>query len=420
MFDQGSLPVIDLVQPERELFVSRCSWPGISHWLWLVLMLAGCKVSADEVLQPIDIAVGEWAPFVTQYDEGYGHVTEKVTVVLERMGYRPNYLFMPWSQAKLKVRYNDEQTGPQATFPHLRTEEREKHFLISSKPIYEGCIRFFYNRRKLSGPVNVSTLEDLAAYRIGWVLGVSRDTEAKDTCDKDPMPTECCDKDPMPTECCYKDPMPTECFNKGTYQYPEDLKKALNGNDLGFETQYEAFKHLVNEDDEDVAIVPAIKEAGYELLYTLFPKDRFDIKIVGELSGDDKNACLAPPVHYYFLASRKNPRNEEFMDKFDEKYAEIDQETMDRIDRHADEMPSMRQPEVVLTTGDKAMVIVGRDKDDGTACHFPRGSRGLLLDWQPVMTDDITTSEPVATVKLITGSCRGKVLQIERKYVELR
>jgi hypothetical protein len=374
-------------------------------------MLAGWKVSADDALKPIDIAVGEWAPFVTQYTEGYGHVTERVTVVLERMGYRPNYLFMPWSQAKLRVRYNEGQTGPQATFPHRRTTEREKHFLISDKPIYEGCIRFFYNHRKLAGPVNVSTLEDLAVYRIGWVFGVPRDVSDKD--DKKDKEEIKCDN---PTSENY--PVKAGCFNAGTYQYPEKLKYALNKNDLGFETQYEAFRRLVDDEDESVQIVPAIEEAGNELLYTLFPQDRFNIKILNKSSGDDSKACLLP-VKYYFLASRKNPRNEEFMDKFDKKYSEIDQLTIDRIDRHAREMPTLRKPEVVLTTGETAAVIVGHEKDR-TACHLPRGTKGLLLDWQPVTTDGSATIEPVARVRIITGPCRGKELQIEGKYVELR
>lgn len=339
---------------------------------------ASSSAQTTEPLEPIEIAIGEWKPFVTQTVQGYGEVTEKVTVVLERMGYRPKYIFMPWGQAETLVKENESDIGPRATFPFINTENRRGAFFVSAKPVFEECINFFYNKNKTSRSqdISISTIADLTQFKFGFVS------------------------------------------QKGGYQYPAELTKVLEKKGTSFDNLFEAFDTLVDPTAEEVQVVPAILEVGEVLLFELFPEQRFTIDVLKQAKVENGNHCLVP-ANYYFLASKRNPNNAELMRKFNEVHAKIDSETTTRIKQKASERPSMRTPEVVLVARDSPGGITGEDAH-GRIYYLPRGTRGLLLEWSPASGQQRNDSTIKAKVWVISGPWRGKTLFVDRKFVVLK
>ena len=344
--------------------------------LYLLLISVSVNAHAGEALQPVDIAIGEWKPFVSQHVEGYGEVAEIISVALERMGYRPNYIFMPWGQAEEKVRQNETNLGPRATFPYRSTAKRREEFLLSVKPVFEACIRFFYNKDKVSEahPISISKLTELGRFKLGFVS------------------------------------------EEGGYQYPNELTAILNQGATKIHSLFELFNKLVDPAAENVQVVPEVLEVGQDLLYELFPEQYFNIGIVGEKSGP-RNCLL--PVEYFLLASRRNPNNAEFIRRFDIAYDSLDDEIATRIKRKAQSRPSLRKPAVILREHGSASLIKGRDAD-GTIYYLPRGTRGLLLTWMPPFNDTKNDPETRAEVRIITGPYRGKRLFVDGRHVELK
>lgn len=345
--------------------------------LSLLLVSALSTAHADEALQPVDIAIGEWKPFVTRYVEGYGEVAEIVTVVLERMGYRPNYIFMPWGQAEAKVRQNESDIGPRASFPYRSTAKRRAEFLVSSDPVFETCIKFFYNKDKVPTPhpLSISAVTDLARFKLGFV------------------------------------------GEEGGYQYPEKLRSVLNKGATKVGSLFELFSKLVDPAAENVQVVPEVAAVGQDLLYELFPEQQFSIGIVGEAIGKHRPRGCLLPVEYFFLMSRRNPNNAEFMRRFDVAHSSVGDETKTRIKRKAQARPSLRTPALFLRAHGSESLIRGRD-DDGTIYYLPRGTRGLLLNWKPPR-DAGSNSETQAEVRIISGPYRGKRLVVDGRHVEL-
>ena len=352
-----------------------------AYMLGIVILLmfhGSLSAQTNEPLEPIEIAIGEWKPFVTQTVDGYGEVTEIVTVVLERMGYRPKYIFMPWGQAEKLVRENESDIGPRATFPFTDTKKRRRAFFFSDKPVFERCINFFYNKDKLSQDIPISTIkEDLKEFKFGFVS------------------------------------------EEGGYQYPRELTEVLTEHGTPFDNLFEAFNKLVDPTAEEVQVVPAILEVGEELLFELFPEQRFTIDVLKEAKVKNRNHCLVP-AKYYFLASRRNPNNAELKSDFDKVHRNIDSETTARIKQKASERPSMRTPEVVLIARDSPGGITGRDDADDRIYYLPRGTRGLLLKWRPASGQQRNDSSIKAEVRVISGPYRGKTLFVDRKFVVLK
>lgn len=361
------------------LFLTRIR--AISIVILLAFLTQACQTlnsndNQNEDLTTIEIAVGEWKPFVTKDFEGYGEVPELITAILEEMGYQPVYKFMPWGQAERMVGDNEKDTGVRVTFPYAKTKKREDEFVTSSQPIFKACIRFFYNTDKVTGdePLSISSIDDLKKYKIGYVS------------------------------------------ESGGYQYPEELNNILK-KENAVDNLYEAFSKLVNPKDFNVQVVPEVEEVGEEFLYELFPENRFSIKIIEEKERSQKQ-CLVP-VEYYFMASKRNPNNDEFMKEFNKTHKLIaDSEIAERIKIKSNNRPTPNSPEITLDSCEKSSNLSGRNNKN-QIYHLPRGTKGLLLDWNMVQAKENTSTEVEATVKILTGPYRGKILTVDGRCLTL-
>lgn len=349
-------------------------------------MLEGCQneaVSLNENqnnnLTMVEVAIGEWKPFVTEDFEGYGEITELVSAILEKMAHKPHYQFMSWGQAENIVRKNEKDREPRVTFPYRDSNQRRREFLISEQPVFENCIRFFYNEKKINQnqPLAISSIDELKAksLKIGYVS------------------------------------------ESGGYQYPEKLDSLLQRKGVGsqFDTLYEAFSKLVDLDRKDVQVVPEVQAVGEEILYELFPEQRFNIKVIKE----NQDKCLLP-VKYYLMASKWNPHNTEFMEKFNTAYRSISRETKKRIEIRSHERPTPKISQISLDTCDESGNIVGYDEQN-TPYYLIRGTKGLLLDWKLVKPGNEINTEPVkASIKMLNGPYRGKQLTLNGNCVILQ
>ncbi|MFW6084361.1 MAG: hypothetical protein ACODAA_04035 [Gemmatimonadota bacterium] len=340
------------------------------------------RAVAQESLEPIELAVGEWRPFVSSWARGYGPIPVLVTEVLGRIGYRPRYVFMPWGQVERMVGRNEGRSGPRGMLPFRRTPEREGAFYVSERPLFCSCMRVFYNRRKVPGDPVLRSGDDLRPLNPAYVEAA------------------------------------------GGYRYPRGLEIVLHESGRPQPGLYEAFERLVDSDDP-VAAVPAETEVGRSLLTELFPEGRFDVELLREEPGASgrSNRCEAPtarsnadsaclfPVRYHFMLSRRNPHNSELMARFDDAYASLDQETLARTMVGAWERPTATHPAVRIES-DEAVTIPAVD-DVGREYVLPRGTRGLLLEWEA------DGRGARARVRVISGPHRGRNVRIDGRYVRL-
>ena len=277
------------------------------------------------------------------------------------------------------VASNETESGPRVTFPYLKTASREADFLYSDKPIFQACMKFFYNKEKISDPAmtRLTTLDDLSRYRIGYVA------------------------------------------ESAGFQYPKRLKPLLQKHGESSPGLYESFERLITDNASDVQVIPAVRAVGEHLLIELFPEAREKIALLQEPTTGPEDDCMLP-VEYYLLVSRKNPNNTEFMDRFNQEFErlEADKETVARINRHDEERGSLRHPLVRLGSSCTDSRVLA-DTISGKQIDIPRDSKGLLLDWSAMVDSKAHSPQTTATVRLISGPYRGMTVRLSGDLLRL-
>lgn len=340
--------------------------------------------AAADALMPVEIALGNWPPVIEDKRPGYGAVTEKITIVLRRMGYQPTYSFMPWDQAVDKVESNEIDSGPRITFPYLKTNPRETLFLYSEMPVHQDCMKFFYHKGKIRNPdiTRLSTWDDLRDDLIKYRIGYRKASLG--------------------------------------FQYPDELNKILkDSKDTHFKGLYDAFEKLTNDNELAVQVVPAEQKIGEHLLIELFPDAREKIGLLEKPATGRENACLLP-VDYFLLVSRKNPNNAEFIDRFDKEFKDFlaDKEAVARNARREKERGSLLQP-LVRLDGLPSRSYILADTKSGKRIHIPRGTRGILLKWNSPAKAKDDSPHVTAKVRLISGPYRGLTVTISGDHLRL-
>jgi polar amino acid transport system substrate-binding protein len=361
---------------EKDTFFLKIITIGAKSLTWVCLfLLVPFTSAADDCLKPIDIAIGEWKPYVSQELEGYGEVTQKITLILERMGYRPNYIFMPWGQAEMLVRKNAENYGPRGTFPFRQLGDRVKYFYFSEEPILQAHLVFFYNKEKIeTGSKEKAVLKkpkDLEKYKLGYIK------------------------------------------KSAGYEYPEELQKIFDKHGTAVDNDYLLFKRLIDNNDMNIQVVPELKEVGLDLLYNSFSGEQEKIKLFKKDITGVQDYFLT--VESFFLTSLLNPENKEFMDKFNKQHkALIDLGILEQISQKAKQQPSLRKPAVILTSESSVGYIKTIIKDK--VYLLPKGTKGLLLDWIPNDKNDAVK----AKIYILSYPYRGLEVTVDGRYVELQ
>jgi polar amino acid transport system substrate-binding protein len=117
--------------------------------------------------EDVDLTTSEYLPFTTEHAKNHGFCSEIVSTVIKKMGMNPVYTFYPWKRGQAAL--GDGEMW--ATFPYVKTREREQEYWFSAQPLFTSKISFFYHKDHLSNAVRWNTLEDLKSYKIGGVRG---------------------------------------------------------------------------------------------------------------------------------------------------------------------------------------------------------------------------------------------------------
>lgn len=124
-----------------------------------MLLLFSFSVRAE----PLSLSTLEWPPFVGQNLPGQGTTGARVRSICAVAGLEPRLSFLPWRRVLMEARAGLSQ----GYFPEYRSANREKEFYFSKAV---GCSVVGLVHRRDLVPVWTS-LEDLAAYRLGVVDG---------------------------------------------------------------------------------------------------------------------------------------------------------------------------------------------------------------------------------------------------------
>ncbi len=108
---------------------------GSAGLLLLALLLPGAATA-----ERVRLTTDEYAPLVSRHIEGHGLLTEIVNQTIRHMGLESELAFQPWRRGQAEVLAGRAW----ATFPYVKTPERERKYRFSSQPLFDNRIVFFY------------------------------------------------------------------------------------------------------------------------------------------------------------------------------------------------------------------------------------------------------------------------------------
>lgn len=224
--------------------------------VWSFLMMT-CHSHAED----LHVTTSEYLPFTSEYAEHYGFCSHIVSTVIQQMGMDPVYTFYPWKRGQNQVKAGEMW----ATFPYVKTPEREQTYWFSAQPLFIANVKFFYSKDYLSDAIQWETLEDLQSYTIGGVRGYWYETDFA---------------------------------NAGlTVEYTNNPEQSIKKLQAG-----------------RITLFPLTDVVGWYLIEQLFPdqKDRF-----GTL---DKPYDITPT---YLMVSKSYPNSEHLLKQFDEMFQQM-------------------------------------------------------------------------------------------------
>jgi len=133
----------------------------------LVFIVAvSINFSKLHAIEKLNVATGEWAPYISETLPSYGSVSKIVNLIFENANVELQYGFFPWSRA-----YEEAKKGNdwQITTAWVKNSEREIDFYFSV-PIYEIKSVVFHIR---DSGFEWSEPRDLTNYIIGATQGYS-------------------------------------------------------------------------------------------------------------------------------------------------------------------------------------------------------------------------------------------------------
>lgn len=128
------------------------------------------SVVSGDVVEELLFVTGDYPPFVSEGQEGYGVHYQLVTAVLEEMGVPYRIEFYPWKRG-LKMIDDGEALG---TFPYAMTQQRLEKYMFTDNLMSRDSVQFemfyykpFHDFSYLEG----SEISDLVDFRIGGLSG---------------------------------------------------------------------------------------------------------------------------------------------------------------------------------------------------------------------------------------------------------
>ncbi|MCU1718618.1 substrate-binding periplasmic protein [Pseudomonas sp. 5P_3.1_Bac2] len=129
--------------------------------LLMLSLLLGAPAQAESVRL---VTGNDYAPFTGKTLPAYGMLSKLVRTAFERSGLSSTLYWRPWNRGYL----NTLRTDFDATFPYIRSPERERDFLFS-EPLYVGEQYIFSRAGELFSAQDISAMQGKRlCYPLGW------------------------------------------------------------------------------------------------------------------------------------------------------------------------------------------------------------------------------------------------------------
>lgn len=117
----------------------------------------------------VNIAVGEYAPYIDKSRSDQGFMTKIVVMAFEKSGMKAKVEFSPWK----RIEEMDIDKANRLSFAFIKTPEREAKWIYSENIMSATTVFVAVKGKKFKW----NTIEDLKAYKIGISRGYSYGTD---------------------------------------------------------------------------------------------------------------------------------------------------------------------------------------------------------------------------------------------------
>ncbi|OBU87080.1 substrate-binding periplasmic protein [Chromobacterium subtsugae] len=134
----------------------------------LLPLVFALSLGGPAAAQPaVELATGEWPPYVSQSLPQDGVFSQIVRQAFQRAGYPVHFTYQSWPQAEAAAKAGRAA----AAFPYRPTPEREQDFDFSA-PLMRSTSYLFYHKPHMPHPPpQFKSLDELRGYRVAVQLG---------------------------------------------------------------------------------------------------------------------------------------------------------------------------------------------------------------------------------------------------------
>ncbi len=394
--------------------------------------LTSCERGApgNSALQTVRIATGEWEPYSGEDLPEFGIASAIVTAVLKNAGYKPDYEFMPWKLVEEFAQNNETNNGIRGTFPYLSTEQRRELFYYSG-PLLSIDHSLYFNEDRFSLALNpVFAEKNLSAKeKLRQLKGQLK----KQTFERleEEFETSTTDEEVsvfMNTAqlVVWLETLELAIVPIKGYGVKKSLEPYLSKIEPVDDTL--AAFNLLKSSDSKLVVLEA-SAVGDKILSDKFPgnnQNQPDQMPGSTDKSSDNNIISAPiriPQYVHFIVGKRNPHNQELIDKFNDALASLKTTgTLKKIEsrtsgiignRNLIRLHSFRQDHYI--TGEKI-------DEQGKYVIILNGTKARILEWNTSLLDE-HDSEPGSEqnykvkIKIEQGPHTGTIVLIDSRSI---
>lgn len=128
------------------------------NFIFLLLISSSfSKVLPKDTVKIINVAIGEWPPYVSKDLPDRGPHARLVSKIFKRLGYKVTYHYMPWKRA-----LHETKKGKfVATFPWSKTKDRNRVLDYSIIPIANLNDRIYFVKNNHKDGIDIKNIREL-------------------------------------------------------------------------------------------------------------------------------------------------------------------------------------------------------------------------------------------------------------------
>ncbi|MEW8624733.1 MAG: hypothetical protein AB2551_03160 [Candidatus Thiodiazotropha sp.] len=347
-----------------------------------VVTNGGCS-SEDQVkpLKPLQVATGNWEPFVGEELPHNGPLAEMITTILGDSDYVPAFQFYGWPMVEKHL----ERGYPAIAFPFIESSERTDKGFLFIGPLHTFDYVLFYHKEREQEFNPIRSLKDIGekGLKIGRIRGYAKLYDKKRS----------------------DNPIPDENYISVT--------DAATG-----------FKMLRRSEEDDESREKKIdfllesKTVGLEIIESQHvTQDKDEFMYLGQngrgelISKVNLSIMVSPKLNKEIVKKIKDsiedPKNKEF---FDSLRTRTKTRSLDRA--------------FLSASADKIIYGYKKRSSGRESFMIPRNTKVMVTEWGDVYTHEVENAgeqkDPGRSqVKLLSGPLKGKVLWINNQHLTL-